>query len=456
MTPGSNPTHTDHSSSSEAAPSSSRGTDASMRIADHAFYCRSCESMPELADGSVTLTMTSPPYWSLVDFEAYCKTKDHARTWANSYVQQYATYQEYLAAMARAFAEVYRVTKPGGILALQVASMQRDGRCYPIGFDLVPRLVELGWEYREHILWNKCRDTSKRSSLAIKHPYPGYFYPALIAEHLFIFRKHGPRLFEGVDPQVKARAKLPASTLFTRDVLKSVWHIPTIAPRSVDHPTVYPEELCHRVIALYSYPGDLVLDPFVGSGQTTKVAWAMGRRCVGYDIEPTFVEYARSRVNEPLRLRVHQVVPRYEHVENDPFMSVGDSPPPGPPALPCPAPPDAPTVAAGDAITPASTLNPPRADRGATGPRGGVGDHASQPSMRAPARTRSPPKSPSARPARRRGPRNTPTLATTPTHAVDAASAPVSVPAHSGDTATRGPSAGSGGSGTSEGEDGRS
>ncbi|MGH7133993.1 MAG: DNA-methyltransferase [Phycisphaerales bacterium] len=287
------------------------------------IYCRSCESMPELADGSVTLTFTSPPYWSLVDFATYARTGSRDAAWHNTYDGQYRTYGEYLAAMTRVFAEVYRVTKPGGFLALQVASMQRDGRCYPIGFDMVPRLVELGWEYREFILWNKTRDTSQRAGLAIQHPYPGYYYPSLIAEHLIIFRKPGPKLFKNVDPKMKERSRLPISPVFTRDVLKSVWHIPVVHPSTAKHPTVYPEELCQRVIALWSYPGDLVLDPFLGSGQTTKVARAMGRRSVGYDIEPEFVELAQSRLDEPLQLRRKQIIPRYDHVEDDEFLHVG-------------------------------------------------------------------------------------------------------------------------------------
>jgi site-specific DNA-methyltransferase (adenine-specific) len=284
------------------------------------IICGSSESMRELADDSVTLTLTSPPYWSLVDFARFDRGASKDDCWKNSYTQQYATYPAYLAAMQRVFGEVYRATKPGGHLALQVASMQRQHRCYPIPFDLTKRLVDLGWEYREHIFWHKCRNTCQRAGVLIQNPYPGYYYPGLVGEHLLILRKPGPRLFQGVDPARKESARIPITPLVTNDVLQAVWHIPIVAPLSVQHPTVFPEELCHRVITLWSYPGDLVLDPFVGSGQTTKVARALGRACVGYEIEPGFADYARSRLDEPLRLRRKQIVVRYEHVVDDPFV----------------------------------------------------------------------------------------------------------------------------------------
>lgn len=287
------------------------------------IYTRSSESMRELEDDSVTLTLTSPPYWSLVDFERADRGQHRQACWQNTYTRDYATYRSYLAAMQRTFAEVLRVTKPGGHLALQVASMQRSGRVYPIPMDLTKRLVDLGFAYREHIFWHKTRNTDHRAGVTIQNPYPGYYYPGLVGEHLLIFRKPGPRLFEGVDERIKVRAKFPISTLFTVDVLKAVWHIPINPPGSVNHPTVFPEELCHRVIALWSYPGDLVLDPFCGSGQTTKVAHAMGRACVGYEIEPGFAALARRRMHEPLKLRRRQIVPRYDHVEDDPFLNVG-------------------------------------------------------------------------------------------------------------------------------------
>lgn len=287
------------------------------------IIAKSSESMRELEDGSVTLTMTSPPYWSLVDFERFEKGQSKKACWKNTYTRDYATYRDYLAVMQRVFAEVLRVTKPGGFLALQVASMQRSGTCYPIPFDLTKRLTDLGWRYAEHIFWSKCRNTSQRAGVAIQHPYPGYYYPGLVGEHLLIFSKPGPKLYKDVDSERRERARLPISPLYTNDVLQSVWHIPIVAPGSVPHPTVYPEELCQRVIALWSYPGDLVLDPFTGSGQTTKVARAMGRACVGYEIEPGFAELATKRLSEPLAFRRRQIIPRYDHVEDDPFMRVG-------------------------------------------------------------------------------------------------------------------------------------
>lgn len=321
MTPGTPTTPTTSKNAEASNASHEKPGDRSLLRAE--IIAKSSESMRELEDGSVTLTMTSPPYWSLVDFERFEKGQSKKACWKNTYTRDYTTYRDYLAVMQRVFAEVLRVTKPGGFLTLQVASMQRSGRCYPIPFDLTKRLTDLGWRYAEHIFWSKCRNTSQRAGVAIQHPYPGYYYPGLVGEHLLIFSKPGPKLYAGVDNERREQARLAVSPLYTNDVLQSVWHIPIVAPGSVPHPTVYPEELCHRAIALWSYPGDLVLDPFAGSGQTIKVARAMGRACVGYEIEPGFAELARKRLTEPLAFRRRQIIPRYDHVEDDPFMRVG-------------------------------------------------------------------------------------------------------------------------------------
>ena len=79
------------------------------------------------------------------------------------------------------------------------------------------------------------------------------------------------------------------------------------------------------MIALYSHPGDLVLDPFLGSGQTTKVARALGRMYFGYDLEQEFVDLARRRLNEPLRVRPKQLRSRFDHIEDDEFLELGRS-----------------------------------------------------------------------------------------------------------------------------------
>ena len=101
------------------------------------------------------------------------------------------------------------------------------------------------------------------------------------------------------------------------DTANNIWHIAPVPPDHLDHPCPFPEEIPHRLISAYSYPGDLVLDPFAGSGQTTKVARCLGRRCAGYEVIAKYAELARRRLSEPLRIRPQQLVARFEKVKRE-------------------------------------------------------------------------------------------------------------------------------------------
>jgi site-specific DNA-methyltransferase (adenine-specific) len=85
----------------------------------------------------------------------------------------------------------------------------------------------------------------------------------------------------------------------------------------LDHPCPFPEEIPWRLIQLYSYPGDVVLDPFLGSGQTTKVAKQLGRRWVGYDVVAEYIDYAAERLEEPLGVRELQLIADFNKIELD-------------------------------------------------------------------------------------------------------------------------------------------
>ena len=98
------------------------------------------------------------------------------------------------------------------------------------------------------------------------------------------------------------------------DVANNIWHIAPVPPHTIDHPCPYPEEIPHRLISLYSYLGDTILDPFVGSGQTSKVAIALGRQAVGYDTRQQYIDYAQSRIEEPLRLREGQLIAEFKKI----------------------------------------------------------------------------------------------------------------------------------------------
>jgi site-specific DNA-methyltransferase (adenine-specific) len=269
--------------------------------------------MPELRDDSVALTVTSPPYWNAIDYDIHAlNEKEYYRT--RAYATGYSDYSDYLEWLQSIFCEVLRVTKPGGFCSIIIGTVLLKSKHYPVPFDLVGKLVGSGWEFHQDILWHKCTAGVKRAGVTIQNPYPGYYYPNIMTEYILVFRKPGRLVYKGKRPEEKEAARIPIDRLFTLDLANNIWHIAPVPPRTIGHPAPFPEEIPHRLIRLYSYPGELVLDPFAGSGQTLKVARHLERRFAGYEIIPKYVALAEKRIMEPLYLRPEQLVVEFGKV----------------------------------------------------------------------------------------------------------------------------------------------
>lgn len=255
--------------------------------------------MPELADGSVDLTVTSPPYWNAIDYDA------HARDAKQNYrPRQEQGYADYLDFLKRVFAETFRVHKPGSHCAIVIGTVLLNGKHVPVPYHLTLLMEEIGWEFHQDIIWAKVTGGVKRAGATIQHPYPGYYYPNLMLEYILIFRKAGAkRMYAGRTKKEKQRDAMELDAVFTRDIANNIWHIAPVPPHQLPHPCPFPEELAYRLIRLFSYTGDLVLDPFAGIGTTLKVANATGRQWVGYELKKEYIKYANRRIKEPLKLR---------------------------------------------------------------------------------------------------------------------------------------------------------
>jgi DNA modification methylase len=287
------------------------------------IFNHSCESMPELEADRVSLTVTSPPYWNAIDYDIHARgySEDY-RT--RAYSQGFSEYSDYLDWLSVVFQEVLRVTKPGGLCAIVVGTVLLDGDHYPVPFDLVARLNREGWDFHQDIIWHKCTAGVKRAGVSIQRPYPGYFYPNIMSEYILIFRKPGPKIFQDRSPEEKSESTFPINRVFTKDVANNIWHIAPIPPGMLDHPAPFPEEIPYRLIQLYSYQDELVLDPFAGSGQTLKVARALGRQYQGYEIIPQYIELANRRIEEPLSIRSQQLVSTFQKVDLNEPITPGD------------------------------------------------------------------------------------------------------------------------------------
>jgi len=279
------------------------------------LHHQSCEKMDQVEDCCVSLTVTSPPYWNAINYDRHA-TQPGA--WFRT--REGEPYEEYLDFMSRCFAEVYRTTKPSGFCAVIIGTVLQDHRHYPLPFHLVGRMEQVGWRFHQNITWHKVTGGVKRARVFIQKPYPGYYYPNMMTEQILIFRKPGEKpIYHGRSAEERSRDQVPIDLLFKKEIANDVWHIAPVPHRQFDHPCPFPEEIPLRLIMLYSYRGERVLDPFVGIGTTAKVALRLGREAIGYDTEKKYVTMARKRCQEPLCLRKAQLIAEFGKLPTPPI-----------------------------------------------------------------------------------------------------------------------------------------
>ena len=240
--------------------------------------------------GQISLAVTSPPYHNAINYKDHAK--DPTANYRSRYSQDYAN--EYMALLNSIWDETHAMLKEGGYFAVNVGSVLDGGYHYPLGEDIISELVKDNkWEYVRTIYWNKVTAGVKRAGSVIQHPYPSYWHPNIMTEHIILVRKHGP-------------VRLPNSDV-PKEWLQTVWDLAPVPPKSVNHPAPYPEDLPHRLIRMFTSENDWVLDPFNGAGATSKAATDLGRSCLGFDIEKKYVALAKSRLKQSSSVREKQL-----------------------------------------------------------------------------------------------------------------------------------------------------
>lgn len=271
------------------------------------LYCQSSMQMEQCANGSIALTVTSPPYWNAIDYDIHAKNGVDAWHRVRNYEAFGVSFEDYLKNISKVFREVKRVTVAGGFCAIVIGTVLHARKHYPIPMLITERMLNMGWTFHQDIIWNKVTGGVKRAGSFIQHPKSGYYYPNIMIEYILVFRKLGP-LRRG------SGQTLEIDELFTRDIANNIWHIAPVPPRTIKHPCPFPEELARRLILLYSDKGEEVLDPFLGSGQTTIAALRQGRRCVGYDIEPSYLALSKNRLLSLPEPRKQNLLPNFERL----------------------------------------------------------------------------------------------------------------------------------------------
>ncbi len=248
--------------------------------------------MVDVPDASVALVVTSPPYFAGKEYEQELGVGGVP-----------ASYADYLDMLTEVFSECVRVLEPGGRIAVNVANLGRKPY-RSLSADVIGILQELGLLLRGEVIWQKAEGAA--NSLAWGS-FRSPTNPVIrdLTERVVIASKG--RFDRALPVEKRIAAGLPhetdASALTADEYMEAtldVWHIPAESARRVKHPAPFPVALPARLINLYTYRNDLVLDPFMGSGSTLVAAVEGGRRTVGYDLDETYCEIARQRVEEAM------------------------------------------------------------------------------------------------------------------------------------------------------------
>ena len=231
----------------------------------------SSEKMSDLPDACLHLMVTSPPYNARKEYD------------------EDLTLEEYLGLLENVFSETYRVLVPGGRACINVANLGRKPYI-PLNAFISLMMAEIGFLMRGEIIWDK---GSSAGSSTAWGSWLSASNPTLrdIHEYILVFSKG----------QFKRQKNGGASTIARDDFLeltKSVWQFPTESATRVGHPAPFPVELPRRLIELYTFEGDVVLDPFMGSGTTALAAREAGRHYVGYEVDESYAQLALQRLQE--------------------------------------------------------------------------------------------------------------------------------------------------------------
>ena len=239
------------------------------------------DTLKLIPDESFHLTFTSPPYYNARDYSIY------------------PSYKAYLDFLAEVFKLTYDKTKEGRFLIVNTSpvivpriSRQHSSKRYPIPFDIHHFLIEMGWEFIDDIIWSKPEASVKnRNAGFLQHRKPLAYKPNARTEYLMVYRKQTDKLIDWNIRQYE-RDTVKESKVKDGYETSNVWEIDPKFDKI--HSAVFPIELCKRVIEYYSFKGDLVFDPFGGSGTFGRTAKSLDRYFFLTEQEPKYFEYMKS------------------------------------------------------------------------------------------------------------------------------------------------------------------
>ena len=242
--------------------------------------------MIELSDNSIDLVVTSPPYWYI---------KDYGVEGQIGYGQ---SLHEYLKSLYIVWKECFRVLKPGTRLCINIGDQFLRSIIYgrykiaPLHSEFITQCEKIGFDYMGSIIWQKktTMHTTGGANVMGSYPFPPNGMIEIDYEFIMIFKKHGRR--KSPSKEIKEKSKLTKEEW--KEYFSGHWNFP--GERQIDHEAMFPEELPKRLIKMFTFVGDTVLDPFLGSGTTVKAAINLERNSVGYEINEKFLPVIKKKI----------------------------------------------------------------------------------------------------------------------------------------------------------------
>ncbi|CUU07747.1 DNA modification methylase [Candidatus Kryptobacter tengchongensis] len=242
--------------------------------------------MIEIGDNEIDLIVTSPPYWHI---------KDYGVEGQIGYGQ---SLHEYLKSLYIVWRECFRVLKPGARLCINVGDQFLRSIVYgrykvaPLHSELIVQCEKIGFDYMGSIIWQKktTMNTTGGANVMGSYPYPPNGLVEIDYEFILIFKKPGKKVVPS--KEIKEKSKLTKEEW--KEYFSGHWNFP--GERQIDHEAMFPEELPKRLIKMFSFVGDVVLDPFLGSGTTIKAALNLERNSIGYEINEKFLPVIKKKI----------------------------------------------------------------------------------------------------------------------------------------------------------------
>ncbi|RMH25223.1 MAG: site-specific DNA-methyltransferase [Planctomycetota bacterium] len=270
------------------------GATASSTAGIHALVRGDARDLSFLADGSVHLVVTSPPYWTLKEYRDTDGQLGHIES-----------YEEFLESLGRVWKECHRILTPGGRLVCVVGDVCLSRRAHgrhmvmPLHADIMVACRKIGFDNLNPIIWHKISNANYEVENGSKFLGKPYEPNAIIKNDIeFILMQRKPGGYRKPTDEQRERSRIGKAE-FT-EWFQQIWRLGGASTRR--HPAPFPLELASRLVQMFSFVGDTVVDPFVGTGTTILAALNTGRSAIGVEIDPHYLDLAVRRIHGEHRL----------------------------------------------------------------------------------------------------------------------------------------------------------